>query len=420
MVPHRAAYVLAALFLAAPVAAQQSSPTLRLVQELRIDGAAADFSGVGSVAIGRNGEIIFVEPQDFRLRFYDATGKETSRFGRRGQGPGEFGVSSRREPVQADVRVGVMGDTVWTFDRTLRRFTLISMAGKLIRTVPQPNKLPSFSGNERPEPGTKRKLLSFDSRAIFPDGSAIGWVLYGHIDIVKTSKGADVPMQRTSDRGYAIASVRGDVTRVIATTPLMKNFINVERMNGLQSWGTSIPFVEGVYETMAPDGTRIAYGVTTFTPDHTGSLRITVIGLRGDTLVARNYPFAGVPISARVADSAIAVQMRSYRPAPDSKMRPNAPPDVADEIESKLRAGIPPAASPYRSLLLGIDYSLWLSGPSAPTGRQYFILDEHGTPLGTVTLPKNSYIAAASRTTVWTVEDDANDLPSLVRYRIVK
>jgi hypothetical protein len=189
----------------------------------------------------------------------------------------------------------------------------------------------------------------------------------------------------------------------------------------LRSWGVSVPALEGTYESFAQDGSRIAFGTTTINPNHSGALRITVIGARGDTLVARDVAFAGIPLSRQTADSLIAGRLKSFRPAPNSKTPPPAPTDVADEIESRIRARMPAASSPYGNLTIGLDYSLWLSSPYNPKVREYTVLDDHGNPLGTVVLSKPGVrLAAVTRSNIWTVEYDANDLPSLVRYKIVR
>lgn len=407
---------------AAHLSAQQPAPPrLRLVEELRIDGATQDISGIGAVVAGPGGRVIFTEVQDFRLRFYDATGKEIARFGRRGEGPGEFGLSPGRRPAQADVVVGVLADTIWTYDQALRRFMLISKDGRLIRTVPQPDKLPSMSGGNRPEPGVERGLLSFDARAVLGDGSMLGRASWGRVELLQRPGGGTTRMFRDRETGYAIASARGDITKVIAHTPTLVNFIVAERNGGLTSTGMAVPFIEPLYESVAQDGSRVAFGSTTIGPDGAGKLRITVIAARGDTLLARDFPFAGTPIAKRTADSVITDRMRGYRPSRDAKAPPSVTPDVADELESKMRAAMPKASSPYRNLILGADYSMWLSYPAGTGGREYLVLDEKGNAVGVVALPKKgSSIASVTRTTVWVREYDENDLPSLVRYRIVR
>jgi len=401
-------------------AQQPAMPKLRLVQEARIDGAAADISGTGATLITRDGGVIFVEPQDFRLRFYDASGKEIARFGRRGEGPGEFSMGNQRSPISAPVDLGRLGDTTWAFNA--RRFTLVSSDGKLIRTFAQPAVLPGGGGRggDMPKGGGTREVLDFRPRALLAGGSMLGVTNWGRIEVV-TVGGQERRMRRDSEYGYAVASPAGEITRVLAMIPSSEAW-SVSVVREGRSWGASAPFAEQTYQSVAPDGSRIAIGTTTFASEQSGALHLLVVSTRGDTLLRKDFSFAPVPISKHAADSAVAQEMRYYRPSPDSKQPPSAPPDVVSEIESKMRAAIPKAASVYRGMFIGADNSIWLLGPRrADGGREYFIFDERGNPFGSVSVGKNVYLGSAStRTAVWAEESDQNDVDSLIRYRIVK
>lgn len=139
-------------------------------------------------------------------------------------------------------------------------------------------------------------------------------------------------------------------------------------------------------------------------------------------MVARNYPFAPVAVTKRMADSAIAARMQSYRPRPDSKSAPPGAAAVADELESKLRAAVPKGMSAYRSLAFGADNSLWVYLPATPGGREYLLLDQRGKPVATLEVPKGMGFSPglSTRTVAWGVVNDQNDLPSIVRYRVVR
>lgn len=398
-------------------AQQSTAPRLTAVQDLRIDGAAEDLSGLASVIIGPQGRMIFVEPPDFRLRFYNAAGKETARFGRRGQGPGEFDLGGQVRPIAATgVSLGTMGDTIWAWDRGTQRFTLITADGKLIKSIGLPGKLPN--PESVPEAGAQRRLLSFAARAIFADGSRFGRATWGHIEMI-TRDGRDIPMQRSSDSEYAIANADGDITRVVGKIPDVETSVRVVRDGGLRSSSSSIPFVEPVYESMSQDASRFAFGITTIT-EQTGVLRIVVLNMRGDTTLKRELPFTPIAIAKSVLDSALTDRMRTYRPSADAKSPPTGSPDMADEMESKMRAAMPKAMSPYRGMSLGLDNSVWILMRTPPGSlREYLVLTAQGNVHGIVALPKTTFtVARASLTNVWALEFDADQLPSLVRYHI--
>ena len=96
-----------------------------LVEELRLDPTAEDFSVVSRVRVGPEGQILVVEPQDSRVRIYDSTGTPVVTIGRRGEGPGEF---------QHVGPVFWAADTLVVWDMELARGTYLAMDGTLIRT----------------------------------------------------------------------------------------------------------------------------------------------------------------------------------------------------------------------------------------------------------------------------------------------
>lgn len=96
-----------------------------LVEDLRLDAIAEDFSVVWQVSVGPEGEIVVLEPQDHRVRIYDSTGSVVTMIGRRGKGPGEF---------QYVGTVFWAADTLVVWDVELARGTYLLTDGTLIRT----------------------------------------------------------------------------------------------------------------------------------------------------------------------------------------------------------------------------------------------------------------------------------------------
>jgi hypothetical protein len=393
-------------------------PQLRLVEEARIDGGGADISEIGMTLLLCKGGVAFVEPQDFRLRIYDALVREVARFGRRGEGPGEFSMGMQVNPIAADVRIGVIGDTIWAFNA--RRFSLLTTQGRLIRTFAQPATLPgggARSGQPPAGAGARRMVLSFDPNALLPDGSILGRTTWGRIESVRMN-GRNVLLNRESDHGFAVASPSGGIIREIAALP-PTTLISVERQG--QQWGVKVPYLEEPYVSVAPDGSRIGIATTTIASVQSGSLRIVIIGVHGDTLVARNLAFTPVAFSKRAADSEIAGRTKGFKSTRGSGP-PATPPDVVTELESRTRAALPKAASAYGGMFIGADNTIWLMGQRRTDGsRHYHLLDERGNLLGTMGVPKHTSLTSAStRTTVWAEQTDENGVGSLVRYRVVR
>jgi hypothetical protein len=179
-----------------------------------------------------------------------------------------------------------------------------------------------------------------------------------------------------------------------------------------------VPFRRSAMEHVAQDGDRVLIVTYDITSNTGGSFSVRVVRASGDTVVHRSYPFAGKPISRARADSAVNDRMAGYRGGPNRP--PSVAPDVADELERKMRAAMPPVEAPLSSALLGLDHTIWLGLPIEPRQpRRYLVLDERGNPWRTVELPLGAgSVVRANRTAVWTTEYDADGLASIVRYRI--
>ena len=79
---------------------------------------------------------------------------------------------------------------------------------------------------------------------------------------------------------------------------------------------------------------------------------------------------------------------------------------------------MPKVYPPLSAMTLGADGTTWISGRITPKGRTVTAIDARGNQLFTVELPPKTRLVQANRTTLWTVQTDADDLPSVVRYRV--
>jgi len=106
-------------------------PRLTLEEVSRIgsvDDPDFGFSRIGSVDVDRDGNVWLFEWVAGELRVYSPNGDLLRRVGRRGDGPGEF--SQYASPT-----LGLLGDTVWTFDTNSRRLTLFNRSGEVLSTA---------------------------------------------------------------------------------------------------------------------------------------------------------------------------------------------------------------------------------------------------------------------------------------------
>lgn len=79
---------------------------------------------------------------------------------------------------------------------------------------------------------------------------------------------------------------------------------------------------------------------------------------------------------------------------------------------------MPPVHAPVASLIVGIDATVWIALRPTTSGQVALVFDGRGEPFMSVLVPLRSRIVQASADRVWMVETDADDLPSIVRYRV--
>ena len=144
----------------AAVVAQVPLPDWTATEEMRIDGRAEDLTSINWVAVSQHGDIAIAQPQDHRVLFYSRDGKLIGKFGRLGEGPGEFrGVGPLRW----------IGDTLQVYDYALRRSTWVRPGGSVVRTVRDAS--PVSAGPSDPVPcvnqgGGRRLTNPFCARTV--------------------------------------------------------------------------------------------------------------------------------------------------------------------------------------------------------------------------------------------------------------
>jgi hypothetical protein len=107
-----------------------SLPVLTLREDRRIgsvNDADAGFAQVGTMDVGREGNVYVFEARDRQIRVYGRDGRLLRTIGRSGSGPGEFTAVSA---------MGVLGDTLWAVERTGNsgRILLFTVAGEHLST----------------------------------------------------------------------------------------------------------------------------------------------------------------------------------------------------------------------------------------------------------------------------------------------
>jgi hypothetical protein len=363
---------------------QVAPPELSLIPELRLDPTRENFSVIGSVTVGPAGEIVVPQLQEGKFLFFSRSGQRVTEFGRKGTGPGEFyGANPFVDP-------GWVGDTLWLYDGRASRFTLVSTSGNLVRIVrltpglvPATDRFPAMSPRTPTQAyfGDGSTLVMADMRAPYPRGFDTT-----SRPLIKLS-----PARRTE---RIVARVPWDMAR---TDPMV-------RVVGFVWAARQLFYVLPVF-TVSRDGAYIAVATTSTLSSRGGNYRLTLLRTSGDTVFSRVYQFEGNPIPRDVIDRRIAAIIA------------DGPPNIRASLP-ELTKRMPPVYPPVHQILIGRDGTVWIGGHVQSGGQTWTALDPRGELFGTITLPVNTAMSVVSRSHIWVTERDADDLETVVRYRI--
>jgi hypothetical protein len=371
--------------LAVAASAQTQLPTKHIVEDLRIDADRENVPEFRFFLMSPRGEIVAQIYEEGKFLFFDATGRRVGTFGRKGSGPGEF---------QGANRFGWVADTLWAYDSFQRRVTFISPSFKLIRTEMMPGSISAPATGGR-QPGT---LYLFYPQAIV-GGHFVGTAVISH------GMGAD-GQAITTHRIMSVGRAGSDAQYLVDDVPKPWGTSVSYRPNDGSSYGSAVPFSMVSQLEFSLDGGRFAT-LTSDMNDKGGSYTLSMFTTRGDTVFRRTYPFAGIPITRSVADSAIKV-IESVR---------GRPPAVSAKLAELTRARLPRVYPPFSAMILGLDGTTWLQ-TAGPGQRRAVAFDKRGMPLFEVPLPPRTRVWQANLTTLWAIQKDDDDVGSIVRYRI--
>src|SRR5262249_2268716 len=134
---------------------------------------------------------------------------------------------------------------------------------------------------------------------------------------------------------------------------------------------------------IAPDGRSIAFVAASVAGADSGSYRVTVMSASGDTVFARSRRFVAAVVPQRLGDSAAAIA----RKGPERPPIPGTEPTIAP----------PHIYPPVEGIVMGRDGTVWVELRATAAGKPYDLFDAHGTFIGSVLLPANTTVKAATR-----------------------
>lgn len=365
------------------------APVLSATPELRIgslDDASTALTYIRAMQVDREGRIYTAHPQDVTILVHDADGNRVGRWGRKGEGPGEFDRLGG---------IGFVGDTLWAFDYGLYRITYFRPDGSVLRSVKVPIDLGEDPTDSPPRPsGVLPDGRLFGSPPAWSHEVARGTITETPVLVMDTTGAAGDTLFRRPASVWAVQAPTGPITfgsyrpqpfddnALHAMSPHEPEYVVVDRA------------VEG------EDDTR--FGVARITFD-------------GDTAFDRSFAYEPVPIDPGAADSLVGAFAEAF-----NEPRFSSAPTAAQAAEwARANLYVPAHQPPVTALLVGRDGSIWLQRErAAPERVEWLVLDPDGEPIGRVELPGRTTVAVAERSRVWGWELDDLDVPYIVRYGV--
>ncbi|MEO5798264.1 MAG: hypothetical protein ABIZ70_10910 [Gemmatimonadales bacterium] len=337
------------------------------------------------------------QPQDLKVRLFGVDGIEKGSFGRAGEGPGEF------RSVGAH---GWVGDSLWILDGKLHRTSVFTARGVLVRdgiwlnvlTLPSPSYLKFSGGPIGAAPG-----------AILPDGS---FVPMSGVHLPERN-GADGTIGVSARESIVRVGPDGVLRKVLLTTPPLGRppACFREWESGTISGSIGAPFCASPIKAFSPDGSTILVLQQANAQGAKGSFNLLLLSTRGDTLLRREIPYSPEKIAASALEAEFA------KSTPRGMRLAQMPRAYLDAKKQLPRIIYYP---PVRRILLGRDEATWIELDGASPSHRWLVLNARsGAVIGVLQLPPNITLRAVSRDTVWASELDEDDVPSVVRLKIL-
>lgn len=370
------ALVLAQSVLCLPILSRaQSAPVWRLIEEQQWSGEAHLFTRLATVLPTGDGSILVPEIRERRVRVFGGTGTLERTIGRDGQGPGEF--------VRLNAS-GLLGDTLWVTDLNLRRTSYFRTSGDLLFTEQW-----KVLGND----GESSNLVN----GLFADGTAWGERATG----AGTIAGTELP-KAILRLGRAAEMM--DTLAVVSTEHTLYSVMDGPTI----SFGPQ-PFSDAPIVVGSSSNSRLYVIDRSVAKNRQrGAVRVIAVNARGDTAWTRDLPYTPRPLARRVADSVLDQTHRRLR-------RSGASVEVVRRI-----LFLPNNRPPLSAAFAAHDGTLWLRREVGQATVQYWVISVDGNLAGSVTVPSNVSITAASRERVWAIRLDDDEVPSVVQFRISK
>jgi hypothetical protein len=345
--------------------------------------------GVGSMVVSSTGVLYLIDAFDAqRFLVYRPNSDKVRTLGRHGRGPGQFRRISG---------VGFVGDTIWASDTETRRTTFFTPEGQLLRIESNLTYLITDSIQQIPinaviGDGT------YIAQTWAPQGSGKSWrTLWLHV----APEGEDPPYRaRVLDTLGDIPMA--DPARSWGDLPIRRRGMHFEQ-----------PFSDHRLFALSPDG---RLGVTV-SRDVTDEKKPSYV-IEGRKVNGKRFrirvPYTPQAIVPRDIERAWGKVTRML--AREGFFPHDSTPFKAFEQAVYRPAHVPPV----RSVLVGVDHTIWVQREDADVSSRWDVFDGTGKQLGYTDIPDGAVVKAVTREGAWAVENYIDEIEQVVRYRITR
>lgn len=332
------------------------------------------------LVVDDSGRIYASQPMEQKVKVFSPLGELLYTIGRKGEGPGEFSRPGK---------VGWMGDTLWVSETRMPKVSLFEADGTFIRSHLLRKDL-----MEGPYTPSRIEHVLSDG-TVFASTTADGRLVMD--GIIQT-----FPFLHLDPRGRVLDQV--------AIQAMGNSILQVPVADGR---GVALPHPLPTRPLLAavPDGDAVIFLDRMPKPaDARRLIHLHKITAMGDTLFSTEIPCPDLDLSSEYVDGIA-------RPIAERMARSGAV--TADAILPNVREALDLATNAPLALQLVVaeNGEIWIQKyTGGEPGQSWDILSSEGVPIATLSAPAGTTIHSVSGEHVWASEQDALDVPYIVRY----
>lgn len=360
----------------------QQLPERTPVERFRLGGAEAPlpelFRRPPPLAVRPvDGSLYVLARGDGEVRVFSPEGEHLHDVSRRGEGPGELQIARD---------LGFVGDTLWVTEIEPPRVTWFAPDGEHLRTDAEQDPVIGRTG----VPQVPRAMLRGGHRLVE----------------------AEVPFGAGRERVEVPVYLEEIATESRDTVGFRPDPVSL-RIPGVGSFGRVRLFPRPTLYAVEPAGGGVV--VAEWGDDDPGAVRLRRYAPDGSVTLDRSLDVDPTPVPRDVRDSIVQAGVEAVTSAVG---RLPADREVPTDLEAAVREdlALPESYPPIRSVLAGVDGTVWVERMTSPSEGVWIALSSEGSPLFRLTLPSGVRLRAASADAAWAVFTDELEVPYVIRY----